>query len=237
MNLVEAEVTDGRVQFAGLSIPLTGEHVAPGRVMLGIRPQDFSLAETADAGLPTIEVEPAIVEELGSATHAIFHIEAPPVDTRVGPRRDRRGRLDACCSPPTGARSSRRRSRKARRSRRAAAAARRQPGAVPLLRPRDRSTAGGGRPAGLTRRHTATADESERPPGLPDRRARDCRRDQRDRQQGPLAVHRLAELRGVSSSRSCLYVSWRRAALRERRGRVFDREAKTTDETRTRSDQ
>jgi multiple sugar transport system ATP-binding protein len=83
MNLVEAEVTDGRVQFAGLSIPLTGNHVAPGRVVLGIRPQDFSLAETADAGLPTIEVEPAIVEELGSATHAIFHIDAPPVDTEA----------------------------------------------------------------------------------------------------------------------------------------------------------
>jgi hypothetical protein len=34
-----------------------------------------------------------------------------------------------------------------------------------------------------------------------------------------------------------VYVSWRKAALRERRGRVFDREAKTTDETGTRSDQ
>ncbi len=34
-----------------------------------------------------------------------------------------------------------------------------------------------------------------------------------------------------------LYVTWRRTALRERRGRVFDREAKTTDEDRTRSDQ
>jgi len=34
-----------------------------------------------------------------------------------------------------------------------------------------------------------------------------------------------------------LYVTWRRAALRERRGRVFDREAKTTDEDRTRTDQ
>ena len=34
-----------------------------------------------------------------------------------------------------------------------------------------------------------------------------------------------------------LYVSWRRAALRERRARVFDREAQTTDETRTRPDQ
>jgi uncharacterized membrane protein YfcA len=34
-----------------------------------------------------------------------------------------------------------------------------------------------------------------------------------------------------------IYISWRRAAFRERRGRVFDREAKTTDETGTRSDQ
>jgi hypothetical protein len=34
-----------------------------------------------------------------------------------------------------------------------------------------------------------------------------------------------------------IYVSWRRAALKERRDRVFDREAKTTDETGTRSDQ
>jgi uncharacterized membrane protein YfcA len=33
-----------------------------------------------------------------------------------------------------------------------------------------------------------------------------------------------------------LYVAWRRTALLERRGRVFDREAKT-DETRTRPDQ
>jgi uncharacterized membrane protein YfcA len=34
-----------------------------------------------------------------------------------------------------------------------------------------------------------------------------------------------------------LYVTWRRAAIKERRGKVFDREAKTTDETRTRPDQ
>jgi uncharacterized membrane protein YfcA len=32
-----------------------------------------------------------------------------------------------------------------------------------------------------------------------------------------------------------IYFSWRRRALQERRGRVFDREAKT-DETRTRAD-
>jgi hypothetical protein len=33
-----------------------------------------------------------------------------------------------------------------------------------------------------------------------------------------------------------VYAGWRRAVVRERRGRVFDREAKT-DETGTRSDQ
>jgi multiple sugar transport system ATP-binding protein len=81
MNLVEAEVSDGRVQFAGFSIPLPDTAMSVGRVVLGIRPQDFSLAETADAGLPTVTIEPAIVEELGSATHAIFPIDAPPVDT------------------------------------------------------------------------------------------------------------------------------------------------------------
>jgi uncharacterized membrane protein YfcA len=41
----------------------------------------------------------------------------------------------------------------------------------------------------------------------------------------------------VFLSALAIYVSWRRAALRERRDRVFDREAKTTDETGTRSDQ
>jgi multiple sugar transport system ATP-binding protein len=81
MNLVEAEVADGSVHFAGLSLSLPANGVRAGRVVLGIRPQDFSLAATADAGLPTIDVEPAIIEELGSATHAIFHIDAPPVDT------------------------------------------------------------------------------------------------------------------------------------------------------------
>ena len=34
-----------------------------------------------------------------------------------------------------------------------------------------------------------------------------------------------------------LYVTWRRTALQERRARVFDRESKTPDETRTRTDQ
>jgi len=84
MNLVEADVTDGHVSFAGFSVPLSPDRrpadVSSGRVILGLRPQDFEDARLADAALPTIDVSPAVVEELGSATHVIFPIDAPPVD-------------------------------------------------------------------------------------------------------------------------------------------------------------
>jgi multiple sugar transport system ATP-binding protein len=80
MNLVDAEVGEGAVTFAGIRVPLTGS--APvGRVILGIRPQDFSQA--GDGSAASFEVEPAVVEELGSATHAIFPVDAPPVDTEA----------------------------------------------------------------------------------------------------------------------------------------------------------
>jgi multiple sugar transport system ATP-binding protein len=84
MNLVEAEVSDGAVSFAGFRIPLTEDRrprgVEAGTVILGLRPQDFADAATADASLPTIDVEAAVVEELGSATHVLFTVDAPPVD-------------------------------------------------------------------------------------------------------------------------------------------------------------
>jgi multiple sugar transport system ATP-binding protein len=84
MNLVEAELSDGAVEFAGLRLPLSDDRRPVGRtsgkVILGIRPQDFADARTADPGLATIEVDAAVVEELGSATHVLFTIDAPPVD-------------------------------------------------------------------------------------------------------------------------------------------------------------
>jgi multiple sugar transport system ATP-binding protein len=49
-------------------------------VILGIRPQDFDDARSAPDGHPTLDVEAAVVEELGSATHVLFTIDAPPVD-------------------------------------------------------------------------------------------------------------------------------------------------------------
>ena len=45
-----------------------------------IRPQDLADAAGADPSLPTIEVVTEVIEELGSTTHAIFPIEAPPVE-------------------------------------------------------------------------------------------------------------------------------------------------------------
>jgi multiple sugar transport system ATP-binding protein len=82
MNLVEATIEDGTIEFAGIRLPApAGVH--PGRVILGIRPQDFSLAGDGDGGGVIVEVEPAVVEELGSATHAIFPLDAPAVDAEA----------------------------------------------------------------------------------------------------------------------------------------------------------
>jgi multiple sugar transport system ATP-binding protein len=83
MNLVEAELDDGAIEFAGFRIPLAPDHqpagISSGRLIVGIRPQDIGESSPGGA-LPTFEVEAAVVEELGSATHVLFTIDAPPVD-------------------------------------------------------------------------------------------------------------------------------------------------------------
>jgi multiple sugar transport system ATP-binding protein len=83
MNLVEAELRDGHAEFAGFRIPLPGEPPSTSRVVLGIRPQDFGDARASDPSLPAVEVEVAVVEDLGSTTHLIFPIDAPPVDVEA----------------------------------------------------------------------------------------------------------------------------------------------------------
>jgi multiple sugar transport system ATP-binding protein len=82
MNLVEARIEDGHASFGGYRIPLS-RHVPDGNVILGVRPQDFEDAALADPSLPSIEIEVAVVEELGSETHAHFRIDAPPVDAEA----------------------------------------------------------------------------------------------------------------------------------------------------------
>ena len=80
MNLVEADVVDGSVRFAGYELLLReGASLEPGRVILGIRPTDFKDGASADASLPRMRVRATIVEDLGSESHVIFTIDAPRV--------------------------------------------------------------------------------------------------------------------------------------------------------------
>jgi multiple sugar transport system ATP-binding protein len=80
MNLVEAQIDDGRIRFAGFELAPPARCALPrGRVLVGIRPTDFEHTSTADPALPRIRVRPEIVQELGAETHVIFHVDAPRV--------------------------------------------------------------------------------------------------------------------------------------------------------------
>ena len=59
MNLVEATVADGAVEFAGFRFALAPERrpLREGKVILGIRPESFEDATFADPALPQLDVE------------------------------------------------------------------------------------------------------------------------------------------------------------------------------------
>ncbi len=78
MNLVEADVGDGVVSFAGFRLPTS--FAGSQRVIAGVRPEAFEDARFADPSLPQIEVTVQVVEDLGADAHVIFQIDAPPVD-------------------------------------------------------------------------------------------------------------------------------------------------------------
>jgi ABC-type sugar transport system ATPase subunit len=82
MNLVEATVSDGHVAFAGWELPLDRERrpTRDGQVILGIRPESFEDAALADPGLPAVDADVVVLEELGSDSHVIFPIDAPKVE-------------------------------------------------------------------------------------------------------------------------------------------------------------
>jgi multiple sugar transport system ATP-binding protein len=81
MNLVEAEIGDGRLHFGGFAIPLARLD-APfgGRVIAGIRPEAFEDGAFAEPALPRIDVKVEVVEELGADTHVLFSVAAPRVE-------------------------------------------------------------------------------------------------------------------------------------------------------------
>jgi multiple sugar transport system ATP-binding protein len=80
MNLVEASLHGEEVGFGQFRIPLAPGRLPPGRtggrVILGIRPESFT---AASAGGHTIEITPAVVEELGSDLLVFFPVEAARV--------------------------------------------------------------------------------------------------------------------------------------------------------------
>jgi multiple sugar transport system ATP-binding protein len=92
MNFVAAELVrdDGpAVTFAGYRLPVpasvleskTGLDGYFGRpIILGIRPSDFEDASFADAGWARLPITVGVTEELGTEIHAIFAIDAPPVE-------------------------------------------------------------------------------------------------------------------------------------------------------------
>src|SRR5690348_15271705 len=82
MNLVEADVADGKLRFAGHDLPVpNGVSLPARRVILGIRPTDFRRGRDADAALPRMRVRATIVEELGAESHVLFPVDAPRVAT------------------------------------------------------------------------------------------------------------------------------------------------------------
>jgi multiple sugar transport system ATP-binding protein len=84
MNLVEASIEGDEIVFGGHRLRLDARHRpqgAPSKVILGIRPEAFE--ETVAPGSSTLEVTPAVVEELGSDAHVFFPVSAPPVTAEI----------------------------------------------------------------------------------------------------------------------------------------------------------
>ncbi len=86
MNLVDAAIDGAAVRFGQFRVPLPAERRPPlddgARVVLGIRPESFEDSAFAP-GLPTVQVQVEVLEELGSDAHVFFHVDAPPMTAEV----------------------------------------------------------------------------------------------------------------------------------------------------------
>ncbi len=87
MNLVRGELDGETIRFAGHRVPLDGTRRprpgSPTQVILGIRPEDFQDARFSPPGLPTIDVEIALVEDLGPEALAFFALDAERVESEA----------------------------------------------------------------------------------------------------------------------------------------------------------
>jgi multiple sugar transport system ATP-binding protein len=96
MNLVEATIEGDDALFGRFRIPLDSTRRPArghGKVTLGIRPEAFEAAASAPPGAPTIEVAPAVVEELGSDAHVFFPAGAKRIGLDAGETEDEAGSL------------------------------------------------------------------------------------------------------------------------------------------------
>jgi multiple sugar transport system ATP-binding protein len=81
MNLVHATIAGSEVVLGDFRFPLDPARRPAGHegpVALGIRPESFEDAAFAGAGLPTIDVQVVVLEELGSDAHVFFRVDAAP---------------------------------------------------------------------------------------------------------------------------------------------------------------
>ena len=78
MNLLPAQVEDGRLRLPFGDVPAPGEVAARGAVIAGLRPEAFALAEPERADL---RAAPALVETLGS--DLLAHFELPGQEKRL----------------------------------------------------------------------------------------------------------------------------------------------------------
>jgi multiple sugar transport system ATP-binding protein len=85
MNLVEAEIADGALHFAGFSLQLAelGADAAtlPPRVIFGVRPEHLREVEEGEPPGWSIEGEVKVEENLGVEILVFFPIDAAPVET------------------------------------------------------------------------------------------------------------------------------------------------------------
>jgi multiple sugar transport system ATP-binding protein len=82
MNLVEGTIEEDTIVLGDFRIPLDRERrpdSAHGRVIVGIRPEAFEDVAFAPRGLPEIEVQVQVVEELGSDAFVFFRLDAEQV--------------------------------------------------------------------------------------------------------------------------------------------------------------
>ena len=89
MNLVHARFDGAAVEFGGHLIELPAgsrPDVKGGEIVLGIRPEAFEDAAFADPSLPQLDVEVAVLEDVGADALVYFGVEAPParVDEHAG---------------------------------------------------------------------------------------------------------------------------------------------------------